>query len=90
LEQVVNTYETWKTAQEELVTVRQVLKESRQRSRVARDGGARGSRLGGKLDQLEMRLKFLLYTRDPNDDKNIMLEIRAGLAAMRQVSGRAI
>jgi peptide chain release factor 1 len=34
--------------------------------------------LEAQLDQLEMRLKFLLLPRDPNDDKNIMLEIRAG------------
>ncbi|PLZ71477.1 PCRF domain-containing protein, partial [Fischerella thermalis] len=28
LEEVVNTYETWKTAQEELIGARQILKES--------------------------------------------------------------
>jgi peptide chain release factor 1 len=31
-----------------------------------------------KLEQLETRLKILLLPSDPNDDKNIMLEIRAG------------
>ncbi len=31
-----------------------------------------------KLEQLEQRLKILLLPRDPNDEKNIMLEIRAG------------
>ncbi|MEL6903054.1 MAG: peptide chain release factor 1, partial [Cyanobacteria bacterium J06606_4] len=31
-----------------------------------------------KLAALEKRLKILLLPRDPNDDKNIMLEIRAG------------
>ncbi|MDP5339590.1 MAG: peptide chain release factor 1, partial [Nodularia sp. (in: cyanobacteria)] len=31
-----------------------------------------------KLEHLEARLKVLLLPRDPNDDKNIMLEIRAG------------
>lgn len=31
-----------------------------------------------RLDYLETRLKVLLLPRDPNDDKNIMLEIRAG------------
>jgi peptide chain release factor 1 len=31
-----------------------------------------------KIEYLETRLKVLLLPRDPNDDKNIMLEIRAG------------
>jgi len=31
-----------------------------------------------KLEQLETTLKVLLLPRDPNDEKNIMLEIRAG------------
>jgi peptide chain release factor 1 len=34
--------------------------------------------LAEKLEQLEYQLKTLLLPRDPNDDKNIMLEIRAG------------
>ena len=29
-----------------------------------------------KIEYLETRLKVLLLPRDPNDDKNIMLEIR--------------
>ncbi|MFM8316647.1 MAG: peptide chain release factor 1 [Deltaproteobacteria bacterium] len=33
-------------------------------------------RLEGELAQLERRLKVLLLPKDPNDDKNIMLEIR--------------
>lgn len=31
-----------------------------------------------ELEQLNERLKFLLLPRDPNDDKDIMVEIRAG------------
>ena len=31
-----------------------------------------------RVEQLEQELKILLLPRDPNDDKNIMLEIRAG------------
>jgi peptide chain release factor 1 len=34
--------------------------------------------LAGEQLKLEERLKFLLLPRDPNDDKNILLEIRAG------------
>jgi peptide chain release factor 1 len=31
-----------------------------------------------KLEQLEAQIKVLLLPKDPNDDRNIMLEIRAG------------
>jgi len=34
--------------------------------------------IGGERTELEERIKVLLLPRDPNDDKNIMLEIRAG------------
>ena len=36
------------------------------------------SELSGEQSHLEERLKFLLLPKDPNDDKNILLEIRAG------------
>lgn len=34
--------------------------------------------LEGKIEALEQRLRLLLVPRDPNDDRNIVLEIRAG------------
>ena len=32
----------------------------------------------GKVEQLEEQLKILLLPKDPNDDKNVIVEIRAG------------
>ncbi|MBW4636804.1 MAG: peptide chain release factor 1 [Gloeocapsa sp. UFS-A4-WI-NPMV-4B04] len=78
LEQVVNTYEIWKTTQEELADVRQVLKESASDLELEQMAALEVQDLEVKLEQLEARLKLLLLPRDPNDDKNIMLEIRAG------------
>jgi peptide chain release factor 1 len=78
LEEVVNTYETWKTTQEELADVRQVLKESASDLELEQMAALEVQELEVKLEQLEARLKLLLLPRDPNDDKNIMLEIRAG------------
>ncbi len=78
LEEVVTTYETWQIAQSELVGVRQVLKESASDPELQEMAALEVQDLEAQLDQLEMRLKFLLLPRDPNDDKNIMLEIRAG------------
>ena len=78
LEEVVNTYETWKTAQDELVGARQILKESNSDLELQQMAALEVSELDEKLEYLESRLKVLLLPRDPNDDKNIMLEIRAG------------
>ncbi|MDF2387434.1 peptide chain release factor 1 [Nostoc ellipsosporum NOK] len=78
LEEVVNTYETWKTAQEELLGARQVLKEANGDPELQEIAALEVKELEEKLEYLESRLKILLLPRDPNDDKNIMLEIRAG------------
>ena len=78
LEEVVNTYETWKTAQEELAGARQVLKEAASDPELHEMAALEVADLEAQCEQLEARLKVLLLPRDPNDDKNIMLEIRAG------------
>ncbi|AFY33886.1 peptide chain release factor 1 [Calothrix sp. PCC 7507] len=78
LEEVVNTYDTWKTAQEELSGARQVLKEANSDPELQEMAALEVDELVQKLNYLEDRLKVLLLPSDPNDDKNIMLEIRAG------------
>ncbi|MBD2625620.1 peptide chain release factor 1 [Trichormus variabilis] len=78
LEEVVNTYEIWKTAQDELLGARQVLKEANSDPELQEMAALEVNELVEKLEYLESRLKVLLLPRDPNDDKNIMLEIRAG------------
>ncbi|MBF2066204.1 MAG: peptide chain release factor 1 [Calothrix sp. C42_A2020_038] len=78
LEEVVNTYETWKTANEDLAGARQIYKESASDPEMQEMAGLEVKELEDKIEFLENRLKILLLPRDPNDDKNIMLEIRAG------------
>ncbi len=78
LEEVVNTYEAWKTTQEELAGARQILKEAASDLELQEMAALEVQELEERLDYLETRLKVLLLPRDPNDDKNIMLEIRAG------------
>ncbi len=78
MEEVVNTYETWKAAQEDLIGARQVYKESASDPELQEMAALEVDELEQKLEYLENRLKILLLPRDPNDDKNIMLEIRAG------------
>lgn len=78
LEEIVNTYEIWKATQKELAGAKQVLKESASDPELQAMAALEVEELEAKLEQLERRLKILLLPRDPNDDKNIMLEIRAG------------
>ncbi len=78
LEEVVNTYEIWKNSQEELIGAREVLKETQGDLEMQEMAALEVKELEQKLEELEERLKILLLPRDPNDDKNIMLEIRAG------------
>ncbi len=78
LEETVNTYNTWKEASEELVGAKQILKESGSDLELKEMAALEVGELENQLENLEKQLKVLLLPRDPNDDKNIMLEIRAG------------
>jgi peptide chain release factor 1 len=78
LEEVVNTYENWKIAQEEIIGAREVLKEAQSDQEMYEIASSEVKELEQKIIELENRLTILLLPRDPNDDKNIMLEIRAG------------
>ncbi len=78
LEETVNTYEIWKNTSEELIGAKQVVKESNSDPELKEMAALEVDELENKLQELEDRLTILLLPRDPNDDKNIMLEIRAG------------
>jgi len=78
LEETVLTFERWKTHQEELVGAKQVLKESNADPELHEMAALEVKELEQSIQDMEERLKVLLLPQDPNDDKNIMLEIRAG------------
>jgi peptide chain release factor 1 len=78
LEETVNTYAEWKKATEDLAGAKEILKESANDLELKEMAALEVEELGENLQKLETRLKILLLPRDPNDDKNIMLEIRAG------------
>ncbi|KGF73045.1 peptide chain release factor 1 [Neosynechococcus sphagnicola sy1] len=78
LEQIVLTYEIWKQTHHHLADARQILKEASSDLELQEMAALEVEQLQSQLDELESRLKILLLPRDPNDDKNIMLEIRAG------------
>lgn len=78
LEETVNTFEEWKTAQEELAGAKQIAKEAGSDVELREMALAEAAELEDRISVLESRLKILLLPQDPNDDKNIMLEVRAG------------
>ncbi|MBD1909608.1 MULTISPECIES: peptide chain release factor 1 [unclassified Leptolyngbya] len=78
LEETVATYGDWKKAQSDLAEARQVLKEAGGDDELREMAALEIEELDTRIEELEQRLKILLLPRDPNDDKNIMLEIRAG------------
>ncbi|MBW4469540.1 MAG: peptide chain release factor 1 [Stenomitos rutilans HA7619-LM2] len=78
LEEVVNAFEDWKATQQALTDARQILKEAGGDLELQEMATLEVAELEAKSDELETRLKILLLPTDPNDDKNIMLEIRAG------------
>ena len=78
LEETVLTYETWQKAQSDLLGAKQIAKESVNDPEMREMANLEVAELEEHIEQLEHRLTILLLPRDPNDDKNIMLEVRAG------------
>jgi len=76
LGEVVEKYREWKKVHGDLEGARLMLSEPDPELQVmAREDV---ERLEPELEQLEKDLKVLLLPRDPNDEKNVILEIRKG------------
>jgi peptide chain release factor 1 len=77
LGEIVEKYRAWKILNEELTGARDLMEqteddEMRELARVEIEA------LQAQLEQADTDLKLLLIPRDPNDEKNVILEIRAG------------
>jgi peptide chain release factor 1 len=76
LSPIVNTYRRYKAVQEEIERNRPLLSDpDLEMRKLARE---EIDTLKTNLSALEEELKLLLLPRDPNDEKNVILEIRAG------------
>jgi peptide chain release factor 1 len=77
LEEVVKKYHEYKTIAKSIADDKELLKETKDRElhEIAR---AELEELEPKLVRLEEELKLLLVPKDPNDAKNVIMEIRAG------------
>jgi peptide chain release factor 1 len=74
LREVVETFRVHRDVAKRSVEARELQKDPEMRE-LARQEEVE---LGGELERLEKQLKTLLMPKDPNDEKNILLEIRAG------------
>jgi peptide chain release factor 1 len=73
---IVNTYREWKTATKNLAEAKVMLTETD--PEMLAMANEEIARLEPELVKYENDLKILLLPKDPLDDKNIVLEIRAG------------
>ncbi|MCS7030815.1 MAG: peptide chain release factor 1 [Gloeomargarita sp. SKYG116] len=78
MEPIVSTFNAWKATQRELLDAQQLYRESARDPEFQAIAQQEVEALSQRLAQLEQELKILLLPQDPNDEKNIMLEIRAG------------
>ncbi len=76
LEEVVAKFREWKTVEDGLAQARGMLEE--RDPELAALAQEETARLEPRLGEIEEQLKILLLPKDPNDEKNVVLEIRAG------------
>ncbi|GGJ92019.1 peptide chain release factor 1 [Lentibacillus kapialis] len=76
LEEVVQAYQTYKDVDEQLKDTKEML-ENESDSDMQEMAKAEIEELSEKEHELEERLRILLLPKDPNDDKNVFMEIRA-------------
>ncbi len=77
LEDVVVCYRKYKSLQEELEGALELINEEDDEEMVEM-ARAEAATLEKQLQDLEQKLKVLLLPKDPNDSKNVIMEIRAG------------
>lgn len=76
LEEIVTCYREWRKVEREIQENRQLLEEGDEAIRdLAKE---EVSILRERKESLENRLKTLILPKDPNDAKNVLVEIRAG------------
>jgi len=77
-ETTVNAYETYEGLKEEFDGAEEMFREAGGDAELKELAREEMKELEAKLAAAEAELALLLIPKDPNDDKNVMLEIRAG------------
>ena len=77
LSPVVDAYKAYKQAKQDVEDSLAILDEEsdEEMRELAKEEMADAKR---RIEEMEQKLKILLLPKDPNDDKNVIVEIRAG------------
>ena len=78
LREVAEKYHEWSTLHKNLEDTKALLAESASDPEMKAMAEEERDGLESQLERVEAELKLLLLPRDPNDEKNVVLEIRAG------------
>jgi peptide chain release factor 1 len=78
LDEVVRKYREWKEVDKNLRETREMLSTLKSGDELRELAELEAEELEEKLPVLDRELKILLQPKDPNDDKNVFVEIRAG------------
>jgi len=78
MEPIVNKYREYKKAREDLDGTKEMLEEGGLEEELRELAKAELSELEDKTETLSKELQILLLPKDPNDEKNVILEVRAG------------
>ncbi len=78
LEPVVKTFESYQKIQKDISDSREILADPEAEEELKELAENELTELGDLKKKLEEELKILLVPKDPNDEKNVILEIRAG------------
>jgi peptide chain release factor 1 len=78
LEPIVGAYEEWASLSDALVETKELFASSGEDAELREMARAEIGEIEERLGALEESMKLLLLPKDPNDERNCMLEIRAG------------
>ncbi len=77
IEELVQVYRHYRALEQELADTR-VLQELEDDDDMQQLAGQEIARIDGELETLYEKMRLLLLPRDPNDEKNVIMEVRAG------------
>ncbi len=78
LTEIVEKFQEWKTISKGVADTKALVDESSSDPEMKAMAHEELMELEGRQDKVEQELNILLLPRDPNDEKNVVLEIRAG------------
>ena len=78
IESTVKAYENWKDLNKERLDLIELEQSSESEPELREIVRAEGKEILKKMEDIEKEITLMLLPRDPNDDRNVMLEVRAG------------